>query len=93
MSFDNLPIEIVEWIDHHSNRGAHTEFTVVQLQRVSRIKCLNRTVGYVVDETDDQVTLASEQRADSNFEEPLYSETLTIMTALIVSRTVLEAKR
>lgn len=85
-AFGECPVEVVDWLDHHrsSEKGWYDQEA---MRRNGRTDCALRTVGFLIDETDSQVTLSPEQRGDKDQTEPLFERTMTILKATIVSRT------
>ena len=86
------PIELVEWIDHHSDR---TRGTLSAEQWAERLKypCLFRQPGYVVHEDAEQIVLAWEQRGDTDYSGPEFQTVIAIRKELIRVRTPLVEKR
>jgi hypothetical protein len=86
--FEELPMEMVEWVDHHGDigQGFHTASEWVWRLRE---KMVIRTVGMVLHEDEEAVTLCMEQRGDIDLDEAAYRQTGTIMKRLIIRRVVL----
>ena len=77
------PLEEVEWIDHHYQVCRESQ-TVAEIEVSVRDRVVLKTVGYLVGETPDQLTIAGEVRLDRT--EPEYYQYSTIMKALVVKR-------
>ncbi len=78
-------IELIEWLDHCSLGGGRTWQPRSDVEELEPIKV--RSVGWVIKEGEDALTMISHQHADE-----VYGE-LIIIKSCIKTRRVLVAKR
>lgn len=86
--FGTLPIEVIDWIDHLSNRERASK-TQTEWSANFREASLLRQVGFVLEDTDEHVLLAWQERGDADFAEPYYEMVFCIRKELITARVVL----
>ena len=86
--FGNYPVELIDWTDHHSNRGQGGR-TRDQWVDGLQVPCVRRLVGFVIYEDDHQILVACDERGDDDIEEPDYEVVFSIRKELITKRTVL----
>ena len=77
----------IEWIDHHGENGWH------EIDKLGSHQAVVHSIGYVVKETDEYVTIARCISEDTGTNSDMCNDTLSVMKNCIIHRKEVVVRR